>query len=118
LKLGRVLREQSVKVIYNYGKTLLMLWAGILRRTRPWPKMDLGFHTTAPLKPSVQAAESCKKSVAVADRLVALSDGHRRFLAREIGTHESRIEVVRSRVPLAGIVVARIALLALVGAHA
>lgn len=98
-RLARVLDENEVKAIYVYDSALPMFWTGILRRTRPWPRMVLGFHSTM-TGPSVRAALSRRMSVPVADRLVALSDHHRRFLARTLGAHESRIQVVRSGVNL------------------
>jgi len=99
-RLGRVLDEHGVKAIYITDSALPMFWAGIIRRTRSWPRMVLGFHTTTPLRPSVRAAVSRAMSVPVADRLVALSNDHRRFLAHTLRTQESRIDVVRSGVNL------------------
>ena len=100
-RLGRALDAQRLDVAYVYDSALPMFWMGVRRRLRPRPRLVLGFHSTGKLGDPVQHFLARRAAVPAADRLVALADSHRRFLARELGVPEARFEVVRSGVDLA-----------------
>jgi glycosyltransferase involved in cell wall biosynthesis len=61
----------------------------------------LGFHSTGKLGDPLQHFLARRTTIPVADKLVALADSHRRFLARELRVPEQRFDVVRSGVDLA-----------------
>ncbi len=99
-RLARALEETRADVAYVYDSALPMFWMGCMRRRRMRPRLVLGFHSTGWLGHPVQHFLARRAAVPVADRLVALADSHRRFLAHELRLPESRIDVLPSGVDL------------------
>lgn len=99
-RLGRALRAHAVDVVYVTDSAMPMFWAGLLRRLSPRPRVVLGYHTTG--RPGATLRDALAKAAAlgVADRVVALAESHRRFLAASLGLPEERFDVVFSGVDL------------------
>lgn len=100
-RLARALAAADADVVYAYDSALPMFWMGQVRRQRPRPRLVLGFHSTGKLGDPLQHFLARRSALPVADRLVALADSHRRFLARELHVPEARFDVVTSGVDLA-----------------
>lgn len=100
-RLARALDDSRADVAYVFDGALPMFWMGFLRRRRRRPRLVLGFHSTGKLGDPFQHFLARRMTIPVADRLVALADSHRRFLARELGVPEQRFDVVGSGVDLA-----------------
>lgn len=99
-RLRRAYEAADLDVVYAHDSALAMFWAGMARRQRPRPRLVLGFHSTGKLGDPVQHFLARRATLPVADRLVALAETHRRFLARELRVPESRFAVIPSGVDL------------------
>ena len=99
-RLGRALREHAVDVVYVTDSAMPMFWAGLLRRLSPRPRVVLGYHTTG--RPGAELRDTLARAAALGavDRIVALADSHRRFLAGALGLPEARFDVICSGVDL------------------
>jgi glycosyltransferase involved in cell wall biosynthesis len=99
-QLSRALEAVRADVVYVYDSALPMFWMGQVRRRRPRPRLVIGFHSTGQLGSRLQHFLARGSAIPVADRLVALADSHRRFLARELHVAERRFDVIVSGVDL------------------
>lgn len=100
-RLARALAAARADVAYVIDSALPMFWMGIQRRSHPRPRLVLGFHSTGKLGDPVQHFLARHSAIPVADRLVALTEAHRRFLSAELRVPQSRFRVVGSGVDLA-----------------
>lgn len=99
-RLARALASLHPDVAYVIDSALPMFWMGLQRRRHPRPRVILGFHSTGKLGDPLQHYLSRVSAIPVADRLVALTDTHRRHLAGELHVPESRFDVLVSGVDL------------------
>ena len=93
-RLQRALQDVKADVVYVWDSALPMFWMGQQRRKHLHPRVVLGFHSTGKLGHPVQHFLARRSTIPVADQLVALSETHRAFLARELGVSESRFAVL------------------------
>lgn len=100
-RLARALTDLRADVAYVYDGALALYWMGVVRRRQPRPRLVVGFHSTGQLGNAVQHFFARRSAIPIADRLVALTETHRRHLARELHVPESRFDVLRSGVDLA-----------------
>jgi glycosyltransferase involved in cell wall biosynthesis len=99
-RLARALRAHAVDVVYVTDSAMPMFWAGLLRRFSPRPRVVLGYHTTGRPGASLRDVLARAAAIGAVDRLVALADSHRSFLAGSLGLPESRFDVICSGVDL------------------
>jgi glycosyltransferase involved in cell wall biosynthesis len=99
-RLGPALEATGADVAYVIDSALPMFWMGLQRRRQRRPRLIVGFHSTGKLGDPVQHFLARRAAVPVADRLVALTEAHRRHLSGELHVPESRFEVLRSGVDL------------------
>jgi glycosyltransferase involved in cell wall biosynthesis len=99
-RLSHALDAARADVVYVYDSALPLFWMGQVRRSRQRPRLVIGFHSTGQLGNRLQHFLARRSAIPVADRLVALADSHRRFLARELHVPERRFEVIVSGVDL------------------
>ena len=99
-RLAKTLTDSRADVAYVYDGALALYWMGVVRRRQPRPRLVVGFHSTGQLGNAVQHFLARRAALPVADRLVALTETHRRHLARELHVPESRFEVLRTGVDL------------------
>lgn len=100
LRLSGVLRARGVDVAYVLDSALPMFWVGLGRRFSRRPRVVLGYHSTGRPARSLPETLARLSAVGVADRIVALAESHRRYLAADLGLPESRFDVVFSGVDL------------------
>ena len=100
-RLARALEASRADVAYVFDSALPMFWMGRQRRRRARPRLVLGFHSTGQLGNPIQHFFARRSAIPVADRLVALTESHRRSLSHELRVPESRFRVVGSGVDLA-----------------
>jgi glycosyltransferase involved in cell wall biosynthesis len=99
-RLARALERSRADVAYVFDSALPMFWMGQQRRRHARPRLVLGFHSTGKLGDPVQHFLARRSAIPVADRLVALTESHRRSLAAELRVPEARFRVVGSGVDL------------------
>ncbi len=100
-RLAQALTDTQADVAYVYDGALALYWMGVVRRRQPRPRIVVGFHSTGQLGNAIQHFFARRSALPVADRLVALTETHRRHLARELRVPESRFVVLRTGVDLA-----------------
>lgn len=100
VRLHRACREQRIDVLYVIDSPLPKFWAGALRRLSPRPRLIIGYHSTGVREGLFQHAVSRALAVTAADRLVALSETHRAYLARQLHVEPSRLTVIGSGVDI------------------
>ena len=99
-RLARALERSRADVAYVFDSALAMFWMGQQRRRHERPRLVLGFHSTGKLGDPVQHFLARRSAIPVADRLVALTESHRRSLSAELRVPEARFRVVGSGVDL------------------
>jgi glycosyltransferase involved in cell wall biosynthesis len=99
-RLSRVFRSNEVQVAYVIDSPLPMFWIGLHRRFTARPRVVLGYHTTGRSGGAARHTLARATAVGVADRIVALAESHRTYLARDLGLPASRFEVISSGVDL------------------
>lgn len=97
-RLHRACRDEQIDVVYVIDSPLPKFWAGVLRRLSPRPRLIIGYHSTGVREGLFQHAVSRALAVTAADRLVALSQTHRAYLARQLNVDPSRLTVIGSGV--------------------
>jgi glycosyltransferase involved in cell wall biosynthesis len=100
-RLARALETTGADVAYVIDSALAMFWMGVQRRHHPRPRLVVGFHSTGQLGDPVQHFLARRSAVPAADQLVALTEAHRRHLARELHVPEARFHVASTGVDLA-----------------
>jgi len=99
-RLARALERERADVAYVYDSPLPMFWMGQQRRRHDRPRLVLGFHSTGRLGDPIQHFLARRSAIPAADRLVALTESHRRSLSAELRVPEARFRVVGSGVDL------------------
>jgi len=99
-RLARALVRARADVAYVFDSALPMFWMGQQRRRHERPRLVLGFHSTGKLGDPLQHFLARRSAIPVADRLVALTESHRRSLAAELRVPEERFRVLGSGVDL------------------
>ena len=100
VRLRRAFRDEGIDVVYVIDSPLPKFWAGALRRLSPRPRLIIGYHSTGVREGLAQHALSRALAVTAADRLVALSETHRAYLARQLHVEPGRLTVIGSGVDI------------------
>jgi glycosyltransferase involved in cell wall biosynthesis len=100
-RLARLLRRLEADVVYVCDSPLPKYWAGVVRKMGPRPRLVLGYHSTGNRDHPLQHMLARFVAVPTADRLVALSETHRHYLASQFHLPPSRFDVIGSGVDLA-----------------
>jgi glycosyltransferase involved in cell wall biosynthesis len=99
-RLRAALERERIDVVHVCDSAAPLFWAGWVRRRAPRPKLVLAFHSTGKEGRALQNAIANRVAFPVADRFIALGEGHLDFLANRFGLNRARFDVLRSGVDL------------------